>query len=224
VGVSAVEAALSITTGPVLFTGLDFSYPRRQTHSRGAPFHLTMLQSCNRIEPCGMSAFTTLLNRPRLLLRDKADNPLVTDLVLHSYAGQLRKVASTSRRIFDLSREGLPVGGGRIESLTELLRICRDLPGSQAAAPDAPARIDAEALRRFCFQELGLLSQVLRSIENSDPDPAETLAAAEYLLLSLPGVNPDRGLSPATLARIAGEARVLSRYLERTLLALEATD
>jgi hypothetical protein len=220
VGVSAVEAALSITTGPVLFTGLDFSYPRHQTHARGAPFHLRMLQSCNRIEPCGMSTFTTLLARPRLLLRDKVDNPLVTDLVLHSYAGQMRKVAADSRRTFDLSSEGLPVGGRRVNSLEELLRLFHENPGSAPEVRLLPGRIDAGAVRRFCEQELRLLSDVLRSIGESDPDLREALSPAEYLLLPLPEVDPDRILKPETFARLAAEARLMSLYLERTLLAL----
>jgi hypothetical protein len=231
VGVSAVEAALSVTTGPVLFTGLDFGYPRNQTHARGAPFHLNTLHSCTRLQPCGMKAFETLLARPRLWLQGKGGQRLLTDLVLHSYARQLRTVNTDSPRSFDLSAEGLPVGGRRVETVSQLIDLCtRDPETSAGKAGSAsrsrfgvPLSTDPGSVQRFCEQEQGLLAEVVRSIGQSDRVLSRALAPVEYLQLSLPEVNPDRTLSPANLSRIAGQAKRLSLYLQRTRSALSDT-
>jgi len=227
VGVSAVEAALSITTGPVLFTGLDFSYPRNQTHARGAPFYLNMLQSCTRLQPCGMSAFQILLARPRLWLHGKGGQRLLTDLVLHSYARQLCTVNANCSRSFDLSAEGLPVGAGRIDTLAELIDLCGEVPGAEAAEAGTVERSgirqkpDSLSVQRFCEQEQELLFEVVRSIAGPEPVLSEALAPVEYLHLSLPEANPDRTLSPQNLSRIEAQARLLSLYLQRTRTAVK---
>jgi hypothetical protein len=226
VGVSAVEAALSITTGPVLFTGLDFSYPRNQTHARGTPFHLATLQNCTRLQPCGMKAFETLLARPRLWLQGKGGQRLLTDLVLRSYARQLCTVNTDSSRSFDLSAEGLPVGADRINTVGELRNLCSGTTDAETGKAGAASsagirrRPDSHSVRRFCEQEQALLSEVVRSIAEPGRELARALAPVEYLHLSLPEVDPDRTLIPAHRSRIEGHARLLSLYLQRTRTAL----
>jgi hypothetical protein len=226
VGVSAVEAALSMTSGPVLFTGLDFSYPKNQTHARNTPFHLRMLRSCHRLQPCGMTIFETLLARPRLWLAGKGGNRVLTDLVLHSYARQLRTVSAEIPRCFDLSAQGLPVGAERIARFSELLDLCSPegtggtiRAGAAAKSPKSP-RAGSDAVKRFCQQEQELLSEVERSIAGSKKFSSEALSPVEYLLLSSPQANPDQYLSPQNLARVKKMARSLRTYLERTRIAL----
>jgi hypothetical protein len=228
VGVSAVEAALSVTTGPVLFTGLDFSYPRNQTHARSTPFHLTTLRSCNRLQPCGMNIFKTLLARPRLWLNAAGGGRVLTDLVLHSYARQLRTVIADSARGFDLSAEGLPSGAQRIETVSQLVDLCTHVPetsAGKAGSASAPGsgirpRPGKPSVRRFCKREEGLLSEVVRSIAETGRVLPTALAPVEYLRLSLPEVDPDRASSPSNLSRIEAQARLLSLYLQRTRGAL----
>jgi hypothetical protein len=231
VGVSAVEAALSITSGPVLFTGLDFSYTGNQSHARGTPSHLRMLQGCRRLQPCGMILFETLLARPRLWLADKGGNRVLTDLVLRSYAGQLRSVCEQSPGCFDLSPVGLPVGAERIARLSELLDLCSRRQGTArgtGAAPKAAVRspkhlkAGAETVERFCEREQELLSRVERSIAESGRIPPEILLPVEYLLLSTPQADPGQQLSARNLSRIEKLAGMLRNHLERTRLALEA--
>ena len=228
VGVSAVEAALSLTTAAVLFTGLDFSYPGNQTHARSAPSHLAALRSCNRLQPCGANIFKTLLARPRLWLRDKGGGRVLTDLVLQSYARQLRTVNSASARSFDLSAEGLPVAAERIDKFSRLIDLCTRLPEASAGKADPASgtgsgvrrRPGTDSLRRFCEQEEGLLSEVVRSIAETGGVLAGDLAPVDYLRLSLPGTYPEGSLNPSDLSRIAAQAGVLSRCLRRTREAL----
>jgi hypothetical protein len=226
VGVSAVEAALSITTGPVLFTGLDFSYPGNQTHARSTPFHLDTLRSCTRFQPCGMNIFRTLLSRPRLRLEDKGGARVLTDLVLYSYARQLRTVNATGSRSFDLSAEGLPVGGRRIDSFSELAALCSGagrVPACKTATAPSPGirgKTGPGAVERFCAREEGLLSAAIRSIADTGRVPPAALAPVEYLSLSIPEANPDRTVGPASLTRIERQANRLLLCLQRTRTAL----
>jgi hypothetical protein len=226
VGVSAVEAALSITSAAVLFTGLDFSYPRQQTHARSAPFHLGMLRSCSRLRPCGMILFETLLARPRLWLHDKGGNRLLTDLVLQSYARQLREVSTNIPRCFDLSAQGLPVGAERVDTISELTTLCSqtaDTATRQANAAASSGRRpepSCDTVQRFCRREQELLYKAVQSMAGSNRIPSEAAGPVEYLYLSIPEVNPDRTLSPQNLSRVERLAEKCRLYLQRTRMAL----
>jgi hypothetical protein len=231
VGVSAVEAALSVTSGPVLFTGLDFSYTGNQSHARGTPSHLRMLRGCRRLRPCGMIPFETLLARPRLWLTGKGGNRVLTDLVLQSYAGQLRSVCEQTPGCFDLSREGLPVGTERISGLSELIDRCRPgrgaAEGTRAAMRSAlqspkPLKALSDSVERFCEQEQGLLAKVEQSLGRFSRIPAEVLRPVEYLLLPSPQADPDQEMSAHQLSQIEALAGTLRAYLERTRLTLKS--
>jgi len=207
VGVAAVEAALLITRGPVLFTGLDFSYPKGQTHARGAPSQRAMLLSCTRIRPCGMSAFEILLDRPRLWLEGKGGKRLLSDLVLHSYARQLGSIIAESPRTYDLGPEGLAVGAKRIRSFSELERICtpssslgnRGPRGKFTRSVQERKRIAKQVLT-FCEKEQALLSH----------------SVVEYLLLSLPEAHPQKALTSRNLKSVKARSRLFCTHLQRT--------
>ena len=51
VGIVALYIALLYTSGPVFFTGLDFSYTPGKPHSRGTPSHTLILTRTNRFLP-----------------------------------------------------------------------------------------------------------------------------------------------------------------------------
>ncbi|UCF98735.1 MAG: DUF115 domain-containing protein [Spirochaetaceae bacterium] len=222
VGVSAVEAALAITTGPVLFTGLDFAYSRGQTHARGAPFHLATLLQCTRMRPCGLAAFENLLERPRLWLQGKQGERLLSDLVLHSYARQLHTINADCSRSFDLGTSGLPVGARRIDSVQTLIDLCdtatpaKVAPEQRGSLPEARSRPDRQAVERFCEQEQGLLNEVIRTIATPAAALSDAIAPVRYLLLSLPETDPDRLFRPANLPRIETAARRLQLRLQQT--------
>jgi hypothetical protein len=227
VGVSAVEAALLITKGPVLFTGLDFSYPQGQLHARGAPSQRAMHLKSTRIQPCGMSAFETLLARPRLWLEGKRGKRLLSDLVLHSYARQLYSTIAGSPRTFDLGQEGLPVGAQRINSLSELDRICIPSPprGDRASSGDGTRRDQdrkrvVEQVCSFCEKEQALLSQAVRDLSEPGGKEADRLhphvEAAEYLLLSLPEIDPQKVLASKNLKNVEARAGLFCSHLRRT--------
>jgi hypothetical protein len=227
VGVSAVEAALLMTKGPVLFTGLDFSYPQGQTHARGAPSQRAMHLKCTRIKACGMSAFETLLTRPRLWLEGKRGKRLLTDLVLQSYARQLRSIIADSPRTFDLGPEGLPVGAQKIRSFAELDQICIPSPPREDGVRSRASthRVHdrkrvVEQVRTFCEKEQSLVSQAVRKLAEPGGEKADRLhpqvEAVEYLLLSLPEADPAKVLTSQNLKTVEARAQLFWSYLQRT--------
>jgi hypothetical protein len=239
VGVAAVEAALTITAGPVLFTGLDFSYPGGKTHVRGAPLHLALLEHCGRLRSCSQAVFEILAARPRLRVKDKNGNPALSDLVLQSYAHQLQAISreSGSGRCFDMGVQGLSLGARRIESLPQLLDLCdswddrrggRDLQQRTAAGAEPTAMAEAtvkadtavEAVISFCEQEQQLLAAVAQS--KTAAVLKRAVSPVEYLLLSLPVADPDRQFSALEIGQIQAEARLLSVCLQRTRDVLAA--
>ncbi len=50
VGIAAAQIAWRLTTGPVLFSGLDFSFPSGKTHARGAPALQRFWSQTNRLK------------------------------------------------------------------------------------------------------------------------------------------------------------------------------
>lgn len=123
VGVAAVYAALNITSGPVLVTGLDFSFPCYKTHARGSPVNLAMLHRAGRLTPVGFASYEQVLCRPLLKLKDKGGGEVVTDLVLQSYSVQLKEHLNNLNRVYDLGRQGLPFGARPINNEKEFEKI-----------------------------------------------------------------------------------------------------
>ena len=144
VGVAAVHIALAITKGPVIMTGLDFSYSRNRTHCRGSPIGRLMLQTSTRMQPIGQTGYEIMHRRPLLKLTDKQGRPVTSDLVMHSYAGRLNKIAEDCSRLYDLGAEGLATGATRLETERDL---CSLLPEEAPADRDAGLRF-SDLLRR----------------------------------------------------------------------------
>jgi hypothetical protein len=142
VGVAAVHLALELTGGPVILAGLDFSYPAGKTHARGAPAWRSALAQTSRLAPADQALWEGLRRRPLTRRAGKGGGPVLTDLVLQSYAAQLSRRIEGERRVFDIGRAGLPLGARPIESAAELARVCRggwDFPSAPGSPPAAAA-------------------------------------------------------------------------------------
>ena len=94
VGVAAVNAALRLTSGEIFLTGLDFSYPRLQTHARGTPYHLSALVGASRLSAPDGPSFRAISARRRGLAEDKHGKRVLTDSVLESYGESLRRIVA----------------------------------------------------------------------------------------------------------------------------------
>jgi hypothetical protein len=242
VGVSAVQLALRLTRGPVLFAGLDFAFQPGKTHARGAPSHLARLISGGRFHPPGMGIFEALIRRPRLKLQGREGSPVVSDLVLRSYALQLQRLVEDAGRVYDLGGQGLPCGAatfGSTAAVDELLDrwAAANQPGRVAAEqPTVPPAVHREAVRAFCLAEAAILRRTedrLRellthpALPNGDatPTPEELppwLKEVEYLVLPLPESDPAQILSSPVLPRILAGVRYFEELLDRVSALLEA--
>jgi hypothetical protein len=219
VGVTAVQAALRLTAGPVLLAGLDFCYPARRTHARGTPSHRRGLASCTRLAPLGSGTLEALAARPLLRVRGKADREYVSDLVLRSYALQLRALAETSSRLYDLGAEGLETGARPLPAEAELDALLASGPWPPAA-PLPLFSPRAAQVRDFLSAEAGLLLAAERELglalkQGAGTGPA--VAQVSYIQLATPEADPQRLAQRGNLALALANARWLRARLERLL-------
>ena len=225
VGVAAVAVALEMTAAPVLMAGLDFSYPLGATHARGAPSHLAVLSGAHRLSPPTTAVADALLRRPLLRAPSKTGSEVLTDLVLDSYATQLRRISTGSGRVHDLSAPGLIISDSTIDhtQATELL--------AEAGPPRPPAirsgpPYGAEGVRSFIQAEMRLIASCLRWLD-ADVDAVVQplhLRPLDYLCIDIPDA-PQQLRSPtaAFVRQVRRRGQEALTSLERTRRHLTAT-
>ncbi len=112
VGIAALEIAASITTYPVYYTGLDFSYLPGKTHARGTEIHKHTLAAWNRLRANSMYPSSIL---PRsFALKDNFGNPCRSNIVLQSYAETAKERLKGKNHCYNLASFGLSTGGESI--------------------------------------------------------------------------------------------------------------
>jgi hypothetical protein len=233
VGVTAVEAALRASRGPVLLAGLDFGYPGQQTHARGAPAHRAMLLGSRRLRPTGLASFEAILDRPRLWLSAARGGRVLSDLVLQQYAVQLGRVIGDSPRVFDIGGLGLASGARTLASYDEAQRVCSGRAAEGVPRPRVRPP-QARAVRFFCRSEITLLDAAEREIQDllgkergagsggrrkrdsTEGQLSPPLRKVEYVFLHLPVSEPPRRLLPSNLQGALRAARYYRGLLART--------
>ena len=219
VGVTAVRAALSLTAGPVLLAGLDFCYPGGRTHARGAPSHRRTLAACSRLAPPGSCSLEALAARPRLRVAGKAGREYSSDLVLRSYALQLRALAEARGRLYDLGAEGLETGARPLRTDQELEALLAASPWPPA--PDLPCFApQPEQVRDFLGAEAGLLRAAERELRQAlqrETGLGPAVAQVDYILLATPEADPLRLAERGNLALALANAGWLRARVERLL-------
>ena len=228
VGVAAIFVALTITTGPVLFTGLDFAYKPGKPHTKSAHSHLVYLTQHSRLK--GDLHYGPSLSRPLIRIQGKKGFPITTDLVLKGYAEQMGMFGED--RLKDIGNSGLPTGIAQIKGEETILEfideyyrtIERNQPSS--TRPDSPIEgktvsdawspsFTPEILRLFLEGEIKLLmelrqigSQYLTGEKNVTPQLKKLLKATDYVWFHFPDAF--------------GQANLESGFLKRVLLSAEA--
>ncbi|TVQ36884.1 MAG: DUF115 domain-containing protein [Spirochaetaceae bacterium] len=236
VGVAAVKLATCIYGGPVAFAGLDFAYADGKTHARGAPMLQRQHQTARRLS--GDRIYTACLARPRLRQPDKQGGRCQTDMVLLSYAEQLRSLTTGSPRLYDLGVCGLPTGAPRLDGIAEFLRVagtsqigaasglsCRlraTSVSATTAASHAAARQQTATVRAALDEQLSLLARIEEQVTNrAARDPqilSALLQAADYLYAETSA--PSAG-DEASLRRMLAAARYYRIQIGRALRNLE---
>jgi len=222
VGVAAVHAALRLTRGPVLLTGLDFSFPGLRTHTRGSPAHIAMLRAAGRCRPVGLDAYQGLAARSLVTMPDKHGNNVKTDRVLASYRDALKgEVEGEATRVADIGVEGLALGI-RLQSPAETRRILLGAPLSSRRLVRADVTGHSLAdVRAFLDEERELLvsaGEATRQLSIAPLELRALLRAVEHAWVHFPD-EPDLDAPDASfLARV----RVASAYYAERIERIES--
>jgi hypothetical protein len=110
VGVAALYISMYMTEGPVLVTGLDFSYPGGRTHARGTPFPCLLSFTSSRLLPLEHLMYRSIRKRPLVTMSGKQGVSLSSDLVLRSYAQEVKYLVEGKENIYDIGKEGIDIG------------------------------------------------------------------------------------------------------------------
>lgn len=107
VGLSAVEIARRLSSGPVVAAGIDFSFTLDKSHARSSPFHLSILQSTGR--------FQSMLNpaafgKGVVPVPAKSGAVVLTNPALKTYRALFEEEFSGDQRLYEVSGSGLPLG------------------------------------------------------------------------------------------------------------------
>ncbi len=221
VGVAAVQAALEMSSGPVITAGLDFSYPTGKTHARGAPVNRRAHFTSGRFCPPGLQSFSAILDRPLLKLPDKSGQYVQSDLVLHSYAILLQKKIGGKKRVYTLSASGLPTGARPLYTeqerrvLFENLRRHRKSRQKQHTGRERVFAPTCTKLTSFFDSEQKLLGAAEEQIQSylsemyseKETSLREIVKEVEYALLHFPDLTPRLDLNRNLITRALAAVR-----------------
>ena len=134
VGLTAVSLARTLTQGPVITGGIDFSFFPDAFHARSTPGHEERLRLQNRIHP--LIRGDTAYRRGSRQARSKNGILVRTDPVMQNYRDLFEREFSQDGRISDIIGSGLPLGS-RLLDMAEGFRLLAESP---PPPPDAKAR------------------------------------------------------------------------------------
>lgn len=186
VGLTALEIALRSTSGPVVFSGLDFAYGIGAYHARGTPSRIARLSQTTRFQPIidPVPAFRT----GTLWASGKDERRVRTDPALRSYRDLFDREFCRSSRVFDAGSSGLPLKSTRVSTETAhaILNEASASEETVASLPDdAASRLQCA---RFVAEELQKLDSLLDVLRGAavDFDKELLLDDCDYLWAHFP--------------------------------------
>ncbi len=195
VGVAAVYTAMMLTKGPLILTGLDFSYTDNKTHARNTAFHMLMFKTIDRFKSAEQFTFGAIQNRPLLKIKGKNQETVLSDLVLLFYSKRINEVVNGSDRVFDIGLKGLETGANKILKLNELEDIVlnysnnkylESLKNAHADENDYSDKVDN--INKFIKTEKKLLNKTIELLEciikkdtDSNKNPQLNDSSMQYL-------------------------------------------
>jgi hypothetical protein len=165
----------------------------------------------------GSGILEALSARPLLRVPGKAGRECTSDLVLRSYALQLRALANASARLYDLGAEGLETGARSLRTDEEVEALLDSGPWPPASPLPVFSPQPAQ-VRDFLAAEAGLLLAAERELGQALRQGTRTgpaVAQADYILLATPEADPERLAERGNLALALANARWLRARLER---------
>lgn len=207
VGITALYLALELTDGPVMYTGLDFSYSIGKSHANGTPVHIKELSVSGRLSPPGM--FNLFFQRPFKRITDKNGKTRITNAILSSYAQVMGKSFKKHKRIFDLGKTGIVSVGIRKESISDILQPGSVQTEKSSFHTEKNYEFPNEKLKIFLKKEATLLSLVYSEIfswlsekKSNEEKILRLLHKTDYLYLHFPDQSPEPNITPDYLKRV----------------------
>ncbi|GHV93438.1 hypothetical protein AGMMS50268_39410 [Spirochaetia bacterium] len=153
VGLTAVAIALRIGSGPVITSGIDFSFTLDAYHARSTPGHLERLRGQNRLR--GILNIEAAFRPAAFGVQSKSGVPVRSDPAMRGYrdlferefgAGSSGNAGSVgdsagAARLRDISGSGLPLGIETVsleQALALLNEGCPSPPGIEPLPPSLP--------------------------------------------------------------------------------------
>jgi len=210
VGLTAVELARRLGSGPIITAGIDFSFTVDKTHARSSPAHLASLIAHKRTKSLFNTAavyrsgtFTTV---------SKSNIPVRSDPAMRTYRGLFEQEFAADTRIHDIAGTGLPLGVQTL-SVEEAVNLLaeEDLTQRHGGTKLQPENA-APSLEEFVKKEKSLLEELRGILTGSAPaEKLETLLdQADYLWAHFPDCAGAEGRRPpatdlAFLKRVRAE-------------------
>ncbi len=223
VGITAVYIASMLTTGPILYTGLDFSYIPGKSHAKGAPAHIRELVTSERFSPVG--SIELFFRRPFSIVTGKGGDRVHTNSILLSYAGVMKDYFYVDERIIDIGKTGLVTSKYQKTSIDEALNYPKNFNNTKRNSPLSSIRTDT--LKAFLIQEEKYLSLLYSTIflwlserKGEEKDIILLLKENNYLYFQFPDQSPEPRISDEYLKRILVSISHYHSILKNLLITL----
>ncbi|RKX94138.1 MAG: hypothetical protein DRP59_00935 [Spirochaetes bacterium] len=224
VGITAVYIALMMSDGPVIHTGLDFSYLLGKSHARGTPFHSSILFDTTRLLP--VENIGGFFNRPFIKVEDKTGKERVTNTILYSYAKLMNEYFGKEKRLYDLGTVGLRSAGKIMSEIDEAVIGDSSIPAAEKESERIRALSETGRLKNISFLEEELkkikdlhseLYHFLTGETSTSNVVKELLTSMDYLFKHFPDFPPKDEAAPDYIKRVLLSAEYFSGILSKSL-------
>jgi hypothetical protein len=225
VGLTAVELARRLSSGPVITGGIDCSFTADRYHARSAPGHLTRLAGSSRFSPLVNAA--AAFRAGTFTALSKTGLPVRSDPAMRGYRDLFEQEFGPDRRIFDIEGPGLPLGVATLtmDQALEKLAACREKKAPVVNAGNCEAK--CKTVKAFIEQEMSCLIK-LKNILTGTSIPEELgglLDDCDYLWAHFPECAGAGGRRPEAtdlsfLKRVRAEIEPFIKVWEASLREL----
>ncbi|MCL2093778.1 MAG: DUF115 domain-containing protein [Treponema sp.] len=203
VGLNVVALALAKSRGPIICSGLDFSFTIDAYHARSTPGHIDAARTTDRFK----SLFNTaaVFREGSYSTLSKTGIPVRSDPALRSYRELFEREFGGNTRLADVYGPGLPLGIPTISSAEAYERLIGE--GKEKSSPEEinPPKDQGqitEALIDFCTKEKNALltmKDMLTGTITFDKNRLEELLDyADYLWAHFPECAGAAGQRPSS--------------------------
>jgi hypothetical protein len=180
VGLTAVAAALRVSSGPVVVGGIDFSFTLDRFHARSTPGHIDRLGRQSRF--LGLICAGTAFRRGVFAGVSKAGTPVRSDPAMRTYRDLFEQEFAGEGRLWDITGPGLSLGIRTLplEAAFALLRkagpfVPGDPERGAAAGLTGKDRPPVEAVEAFVLREQRTLLTLRGILTGETVPPPEQL-------------------------------------------------